>query len=41
VQLGRLDEAEQQFEAVLQLDPTSPKAPGYLDQVKALKRNKP
>ena len=41
VQLGQFDEAERQFEETLRLDPTNSRAPDYLAQTKALKRNKP
>ena len=41
VQLGQFDEAEQQFAETLRLDPTNSRAPDYLAQTKALKRNKP
>ena len=41
VQLGQLDEAEQQFEETLRLDPTNSKAADYLAQTRALKKRKP
>ena len=41
VQLGQWEEAERQFEATLQLDPTNSKAADYLNQTKALKKGRP
>ena len=41
VQLGKLDEAEQQFKETLRLDPTNSKVADYLLQVRALKENRP
>jgi len=41
VQLGQLNEAEQQFEETLRLDPTNAKVADYLAQTRALKKRKP
>jgi Flp pilus assembly protein TadD len=41
VQLGKLDEAEQQFKETLRLDPTNSKVADYLLQVKTLKEKRP
>ncbi len=41
VQLGQFAEAEQQFKETLRLDPTNSKAADYLNQTRALQKNKP
>jgi predicted Zn-dependent protease len=41
LQLGRFDEAKQQLEATLWLDPTNSKVADYLAQTRALERKKP
>lgn len=40
VQLGQLDDAERQFEETLRLEPTNSKAADYLDQTRALQKQK-